>query len=731
MKRGKDDEKLVRPMFPRLHVNDTEKGGPRAPPRNKMALYEQFSIPSQRFNPGVQPLNPVSSSNTVSLASSSQRTVPERNHILPVHLPPQTPTYQDENNISHQSDVANQNPSMSKPEQRKKVDEDDFRVPMYMNARVGQSNDNTQKTFDGRKFTAIGPRYFGCAVEVQNDCDRDPKQFGFPYVNIRKDVRCEGNVLSNESPSRDLPVKSARNILNGENIDGLARQDNATGNQEYQDQNCPGSRFGRLHQADACPQQDLEAVSLCNNARSSDGLVRPSSDTEKGDVPLLRGCFHSTADQDSPVEAIDDTECHDTRRTGLMKKNWDKSDNVSKISMVDNLLSQEISPDDVVEIIGQKHFWKARRAIVNQQRVFAVQVFELHRLIKVQQLIAGSPDILLEDAFLGKPPLEGSAPKKHTLEYVMKPQQQDLKCKDNSEKRNHNMECSAENAVGKTSLSSVKNGSHLSNYTAFFGNSHQVNNPWYLHQPPGHQWLVPVMSPSEGLVYKPYPGPGFTGTACGGYGPFGPGPLGGAFMNPAYGVPASHQGLGVPTDTPPSSNAYFPRHDMPVMAPAMSGSAVEQKNHFAGPGPHGKNGHLSGKEANCNSNSNSNARQSSCNLPSVQKSRTISRSQVKKFQASKASELQGSTASSPGEMAQRITSTSQIEGRDALPLFPMASPVFPETEAERAPHSLPLLETRQQTRVIRVVPHNPRSATESAARIFKSIQEERRQFDTV
>ena len=48
MKRGKDEGKITGPMFPRLHVNDTEKGGPRAPPRNKMALYEQLSIPSQR-----------------------------------------------------------------------------------------------------------------------------------------------------------------------------------------------------------------------------------------------------------------------------------------------------------------------------------------------------------------------------------------------------------------------------------------------------------------------------------------------------------------------------------------------------------------------------------------------------------------------------------------------------------------------------------------------------------
>jgi len=65
MKRGKDDEKIMGPMFPRLHVNDTEKGGPRAPPRNKMALYEQLSIPSQRFNSGMLPLNPNNSSNSV------------------------------------------------------------------------------------------------------------------------------------------------------------------------------------------------------------------------------------------------------------------------------------------------------------------------------------------------------------------------------------------------------------------------------------------------------------------------------------------------------------------------------------------------------------------------------------------------------------------------------------------------------------------------------------------
>ena len=349
---------------------------------------------------------------------------------------------------------------------------------------------------------------------------------------------------------------------------------------------------------------------------------------------------------------------------------------------------------------------------------------------QVQQLIAGSPDVLVEDgAFLGKSPPKGSSPKKPSLEYVkkpsleyvVKPREQNLKCKDDSEKQNHKMECSAENAVGKTSLSS----SHLSNYTPFSGNPHEANvaadsrmSPWCYHQSPGHQWLIPVMSPSEGLVYKPYPGPGYTGANCGGCGPFGPAPMGNNIMNPAYGIPASHEGIGVPPDIPPGSHTYFPPYGIPVMNPAMSGSAVEQMDQSARPDSRGQNGHLPAGEANFNSHN-----QSSCNLP-VQRSGAISQPQVKKkFPASRESELQGSTASSPSEMARGISNGQITEGRDALPFFPLA-PVVPE----EAPESY---NTRQPIRVIKVVPHNPRSATESAARIFKSIQEERKQYDSV
>ncbi|KAJ1423468.1 protein EARLY FLOWERING 3-like [Sesbania bispinosa] len=710
MKRGKDDEKVMGPMFPRLHVSDTEKGGPRAPPRNKMALYEQFSIPSQRFNSGLLPLHPNTSSNTAPPASSSQGTVPERNYVFPVHLPPQTPTRRAEKHISRQSGGgANLNASLVQLEQRKKVDEDDFMVPVYIRSGTGQSNDKSLESFDGKKLTSTGSRYFGCSVTGQNDCERDPKQNGSPLVNMRKDVRSETDGLPQVNPNKEQTLMSARNISTGENIQTLVRKAKLTSNQEFQ--NYAVSKLSRLRQGDACLRRDCGIGSQSNGIEQSDGLVESTMETDKRNAP--------TENQTSQAEAINDTEYHDTR-TGspIQRGSLNKSDNVSKISRVENLSTLKISPDDVVGLIGQKHFWKARRAIANQQRVFAVQVFELHRLIKVQQLIAGSPDLLPEDgAFLGRSPTKGSTPKKLSLEYVVKPRQPNLKRKDDSEKLNHKMECSAENAVGKTSLSSMKNGSHLSNYTPLAGNPHHTNvaadsgmGPWCFNQSPGHQWLIPVMSPSEGLVYKPYPGPGFTGTNCGGCGPFG-----GTFMNPAYGIPASYQGIGVPPDTPPGSHAYFPPYGMPVMNAAISESAVDQVNQFSALGSREQNGHLPGGEADHNTHN-----QSSCNLPVQRNGAT---SQVMYYKTYKEFELQGSTASSPSEMAQGVSTGQIAEGRDVLPLFPTV-PVEPEG----VPQSV---ESGQRTRVIKVVPHNRRTATESAARIFQSIQEERKQYDSV
>nr|AFK35699.1 unknown [Medicago truncatula] len=183
------------------------------------------------------------------------------------------------------------------------------------------------------------------------------------------------------------------------------------------------------------------------------------------------------------------------------------------------------------------------------------------------------------------------------------------------------------------------------------------------------------MSPSEGLVYKPYPGPGYTGAVYGGYRPFGQGPPDVTFMNPAYGVPDFHQAIAVPPFIPPGGYPYFPPHGVPAMYQSASVSAVEQKN--------GATLH------------------------------------VRKPQPFRERELE----SSPGEKAQEIIKEKFAEERDTL-FFSFTVPIVSK-------EVLKSLETRQKPQVIRVVPHNPRFATVSAARIFQSIQEERKRYDLV
>ncbi|EPS65489.1 hypothetical protein M569_09289 [Genlisea aurea] len=92
------------------------------------------------------------------------------------------------------------------------------------------------------------------------------------------------------------------------------------------------------------------------------------------------------------------------------------------------------------------------------------------------------------------------------------------------------------------------------------------------------QLLIPVMSPSEGLIYKPYPGPGcHPGRTCGGCGGDDGGPQVGNFLPPTaavYGIPSppSHY----PAVPFPS---YFPTaYGMMMLPPPFMNDAPEMSD---------------------------------------------------------------------------------------------------------------------------------------------------------
>ncbi|KAJ4768285.1 Protein EARLY FLOWERING 3 [Rhynchospora pubera] len=649
---GKEEEsKAMGPMFPRLHVNDTSKGGPRAPPRNKMALYEQFSVPSQRFNSSssasTRPQQKGGSSVPSNSSSQQGGGVQERPFFSPFNVPTHTPAHSSDKVNRQSTGAPDLTPTRPDPERR----------PLKLIRRevVASSKQSTAPDSTSHQ-TRESSRRDSHSKKPGEDDD-------FMVPTLFKQTRATEKVLL----SQETGDKSGKNFK-------------------------PLPRF---------PPENSN---------------RNNKIPDKGE-----GCSNLERENGEGKEGIDREE-PETLHVG---------------SMEDMVLGVSLSPDDVVSAIGHKTFWKARRLIVNQQRVFAVQVFELHRLIKVQKLIAASPYSLQSDSFLGKKqpapikpvPAIGSSLVAHS---------QGSKHVDELQMIKNIPECSKATTVvvGENNTSNqktlpsheevpennqVRSTAAVNSAATPMAPENKPNNTWCVPPPP-NQWLVPVMSPSEGLVYKPYAGP--YPPAGSFMSPLFPGcpapvptvPATGDFMNSAYGVPVPMP-LPVPSHPPHQNMAavglpnYFPPFGMQVMNqnpnptpsvnpnPVVSTSAVEQASRLVASKPDGP-GHVEQHS------------RSSCDMSQL-KSDAFSGC-MWGVHASKDSEIQGSTAS------------SSFNRGDALSLFPMGSTSLDAF----LPQPSPSAGAGNSTRVIKVVPHNPQLATESAARIFQSIQKERKQNDT-
>lgn len=304
---------------------------------------------------------------------------------------------------------------------------------------------------------------------------------------------------------------------------------------------------------------------------------------------------------------------------------------------------------------------------------------------------------LLPSEFLIKPPLP------HVI----------VKQRGDSEKTNqHKMESSAENVVGRLS----NQGQHQSsNYMPFANNppaSPAANEYCFPPQPPppgNQQWLIPVMSPSEGLIYKPHPGMGHTGHYGGYYGHYMPTPM----VMPRY-----HPGMGFP----PPGNGYFPPYGiMPTMMnPYCSGQQQQQQQPNEQMNQFGHPGDLQNTQ-----------QQNSVNEAVAQQQQQ--QQPTKSYPRARKSR-QGSRGSSP----------SGPQGISGSKSFQPFSAVDEDSNINNAPEQMMTTTTTTTrttvtqttrdgggvTRVIKVVPHNAKLASENAARIFRSIQEERKRYDS-
>ncbi|CAN6331756.1 unnamed protein product [Urochloa humidicola] len=741
---GKDEapDKVMGPLFPRLHVNDTVKGGPRAPPRNKMALYEQFSVPSHRFSAAAGPAPapappwhaqrpaPGAATSAVPSTSVSQAGGTDR-PLFPSFCVPSTEPVRSSDHMNANSNGCAGNATRSESgRQSTHLKSKGTNAAAPTADCSSKHRENINKTSSGKKltndddFTVPSVLYSGMPPHSTQE-KSIPFPTTSPYKNVaamsKSSAKCSNTdkrhlegINVSDAKSRDSqgikekePVKVRIDLEIEERTSSFQTSKEKSGRQDPK----VSSYMDRMNKYNAVDKQHSEIESYQTKSRKENAAEIQNPPKAKM-VPLSKP--YVDMEQNGNSDMLE----HGLRETGEKRKRShhvvEQNDDFSD-SSVESLPEMEISPDDVVGAIGPKHFWKARRAIVNQQRVFAVQVFELHRLIKVQKLIAASPHLLIEgDPCLGKALL---ASKKKLAGGDAEKQLQSAKDKDDVQPTLQQLEHTKDNTeanqpsptqddvvVVQHINQAAANGAVSSNPPTMPTSSDNRQSSWCIPPPP-NQWLVPVMSPSEGLVYKPYtghcpPAGSFLAPFYSSCAPVNLPSTAGEFMSSPYGIPMPHQPqhMGVP-GPPAMQPMYFPPFSMPVMNAAVSASAVEQVSRVAVSRP---NGH---REQHS---------RSSCNMSNL-RSEALSAG-IWRFHASKDSELQGSSASSPIDR-------QQGEGRGPAPPFPSPSVGNGQPQPSSGSRENP-------GRVIRVVPHTSRTASESAARIFESIQMERQQNDS-
>nr|BAL49858.1 arabidopsis ELF3 homolog [Fagopyrum tataricum] len=264
----------MEPLFPRLYLKTTEKGGPKPPPRNKMAVHEEPIAPSSRFTNGsitMLPLHPsggvpISQAGSSRQVNGSEKKTPSAFYSLPAS--------------THMARI----------------------VPLSESDRIlSQISENLAA-----------------------------KPLGFTISSIS----CNSFLTSRSSSTPPI---------------------------------CP-FRSSPLSVTDSLDRGAVEAqraiLGLLISPDNNDGTGSNSRCLESEDYSMHARIVHRNEDGSG------------TRKVGYV--------------------TSRISPDDVVLKIGQEIFWKIRRILVKQQRIFSIQVFELRQL--VHKSLVGSSYHFIEDS---------------------------------------------------------------------------------------------------------------------------------------------------------------------------------------------------------------------------------------------------------------------------------------------------------------------------------------------
>ncbi|BFI24366.1 protein EARLY FLOWERING 3 [Marchantia polymorpha subsp. ruderalis] len=252
---------------------------------------------------------------------------------------------------------------------------------------------------------------------------------------------------------------------------------------------------------------------------ASQGLGKKEKklETEKARKPSMSTeCRSNTpGSSDDNVENPSDCEVSEHTQPAL----WSDSEE-SDATMLEADPSHKITPKDLINAVGQQEFWTARKILQRQQMIFASQVFELHCLIKVQQLLVGedeedweeddqqatpSPPEVVPEKLQGKKTgaeKPSARPGVEDLESKGPLQQPDSTCQSSTSKRAFYQTCTPDPQPGVESGPAIP----VVPSAGTSGTSGAWGYPPYAKSG-ANGWFGALPAVNGAYMYQPYPGP--------------------------------------------------------------------------------------------------------------------------------------------------------------------------------------------------------------------------------
>lgn len=222
------------------------------------------------------------------------------------------------------------------------VDDIDFMVPTFVNSENSLYL-NKNVTGEERRLTVLQ------AESARNDC----------HTTLNSSVQLPSSLDTPLEQSSTSDAKSGKQErkCNGENLnDAVVMEMQAEKNLPRPKAGEKPAKSSRFVKSTSDREHD-RSRGICQESCGDGALEGLISRSES---PSKASHGHSSKNVDDICNRTSD----DREKRSLEQKDAGKNDELSDTSMVDSVSGLEISPDDVVGVIGPKQFWNARRAIV-------------------------------------------------------------------------------------------------------------------------------------------------------------------------------------------------------------------------------------------------------------------------------------------------------------------------------------------------------------------------------